>query len=167
MGASVRDAWSSPLGAFALAASDIRSYLVGCDGSASLVRKHLGIHLAGRGTLGAARGIYFRSAELHRRLGERPGVMYWALAPDAAGVIYTTDGGDEWVLNRCYDSNEQANSESAKSIVQCAIGEAIDVEILSDQTSHRGSSLPSAFRQLVSSWLVMHVICSFRRAASA
>jgi 2-polyprenyl-6-methoxyphenol hydroxylase-like FAD-dependent oxidoreductase len=109
------------------------SYLVGCDGSASFVRKHLGIHLDGRGTLGAARGVYFRSAELNRRLGERPGVMYWALAPDAAGVIYTIDGGDEWVLNRYYDTDEQACSENAESIVERAIGEALDVEILSDQ----------------------------------
>jgi 2-polyprenyl-6-methoxyphenol hydroxylase-like FAD-dependent oxidoreductase len=108
-------------------------YLVGCDGSASLVRKHLGIDLDGRGTLGAARGIYFKSAELNRRLGERPGVMYWALAPDAAGVIYTIDGGDEWVLNRYYDSDEEASSQDARSIVQSAIGEALDVELLSDQ----------------------------------
>ena len=63
-------------------------YLVGCDGASSTVRQGLGITLAGRGTLGEACGIYFRAKELDRRLGARPGVMYWVLAPGCGGVIY-------------------------------------------------------------------------------
>ncbi|WP_424139551.1 FAD-dependent monooxygenase [Roseomonas chloroacetimidivorans] len=108
------------------------SYLVGCDGAASVVRKQLGIRLEGQGTLGAARGVYFRAPELDRRLGRRPGVMYWVLAPDSAGVVYTIDGGGEWVLNRYYQQENELPADP-RVMVQRALGETIEVEILSDQ----------------------------------
>lgn len=58
-------------------------YLAGCDGANSAVREALGIRLEGRGTLGNARGIYFRAPQLDARLQADPAVMYWVLAPGA------------------------------------------------------------------------------------
>ncbi|MGH7034342.1 MAG: FAD-dependent monooxygenase, partial [Stellaceae bacterium] len=108
-------------------------YLVGCDGASSAVRAGLAIALAGRGTLGEACGIYFRAKDLDRRLGARPGVMYWILAPGCGGVIYTIDGGDEFVFNRYFAPGERADSGDPAELVQRAIGAPLEIEILSVQ----------------------------------
>jgi 2-polyprenyl-6-methoxyphenol hydroxylase-like FAD-dependent oxidoreductase len=108
-------------------------YLVGCDGASSAVRAGLGITLAGRGTLGEARGIYFRAKDLDRRLGARPGVVYWILAPGCGGVIYTIDGGDEFVFNRYFTPGEPADSGDPAELVRRAIGAPLEIEILSVQ----------------------------------
>jgi len=108
-------------------------YLVGSDGANSAVRAGLGIRMAGRGTLGDAVGLYFKAPALGARLGARPGVMYWVLAPGCGGVIYTIDGGAEWVFNRYFAPGEAASTEEPVALIRRAIGEPLDVEILSAQ----------------------------------
>ena len=108
-------------------------YLVGCDGATSTVRAGLRIPYGGRGTLGEACGIYFRAKHLDRHLGEQPGVMYWILAPGCGGVIYTIDGGDEFVFNRYFARGETADSGDPAELVQRAIGAPIEIDILSVQ----------------------------------
>ena len=109
------------------------AYLVGCDGANSAVRDRLGIRLSGRGTLGNASGLYFRAPELGARLGRRPGVMYWILAPGSSGVIYTIDGGDEWVFNR-YLAKGEAFSDDPAALIRRAIGADIAIDVLSVQS---------------------------------
>ena len=109
------------------------SYLVGCDGANSVVRNGLGIALSGRGTLGEAAGLYFRAPDLDARLGRRPGVMYWALAPGSAGVLYTINGGDEWVFNRYFAEGESASSDNPIALIQAAVGADVKIELLSAQ----------------------------------
>ncbi len=123
-------------------------YLVGCDGANSVVRAGLGIALEGRGTLGQACGLYFRAPGLEARLGVRPGVMYWILAPGCAGVIYTIDGGDEFVFNRYFGPGESADPGDPVALLHKAIGAPIDIEILSVQ-----NWLP---RQLVATHYASH-----------
>jgi 2-polyprenyl-6-methoxyphenol hydroxylase-like FAD-dependent oxidoreductase len=108
-------------------------YLIGSDGANSIVRAGLGIALSGRGTLGHAAGLYFRAPDLTKRLGSRPGVMYWILAPGCGGVIYTIDGGDEWVFNRYFAADETGETDSPAALVQRAIGADIEIEVLSAQ----------------------------------
>jgi 2-polyprenyl-6-methoxyphenol hydroxylase-like FAD-dependent oxidoreductase len=111
-------------------------YLVGCDGAASVVRAGLGIRLEGRGTLGQALGIYFRAAGLEARLaagGALPGVMYWVLARGCGGVIYTIDGGDEWVYNRYFAAGETVDAGDAAAAVRDALGADLEVKVLSVQ----------------------------------
>ena len=108
-------------------------YLVGCDGANSTVRKTLDIPLEGRGTLGEACGLYFRAKGLDARLGAARGVMYWILAPGSGGVIYTIDGGDEFVFNRYFAVGEAAHMGDPVARIRSAIGADIDVQILSVQ----------------------------------
>ena len=108
-------------------------YLVGCDGANSVVRTTLGIPLQGRGTLGDARGIYFRAKGLDQRLGKRPGVMYWTLAPGCAGVIYTIDGGEEFVFNRYFAPGETATPDDPIALIKRALGADLEIDILSVQ----------------------------------
>ena len=109
-------------------------YLVGCDSANSTVRELLGIGLGGRGTLGTAAGLYFRAPALASRLGDRPGVMYWILAPGCGGVIYTIDGGDEWVFNRYFALGEASTIDHPIDLIRQAIGEDLEIELLSAQT---------------------------------
>jgi 2-polyprenyl-6-methoxyphenol hydroxylase-like FAD-dependent oxidoreductase len=108
-------------------------YLIGSDGANSTVRAGLGIGMAGRGTLGEAVGLYFKAPALGARLGTRPGVMYWVLAPGCGGVIYTIDGRDEWVFNRYFAPGEAASTEDPIALIQRAVGEALAIELLSAQ----------------------------------
>ncbi len=107
------------------------AFLAGCDGARSRVREGLGINMQGRGTLGGAMGFYFRAPELRARLGADAGVMYWMLAPDCGGTIYTIDGGDEWVFNRYFNSQEEANNVDPLRSIHAAIGEPLNVEVIS------------------------------------
>jgi hypothetical protein len=59
--------------------------------------------------------------------------MYWVLAPGCGGVIYTIDGGDEWVFNRYFAPGEAANTEDPIALIQRAIGAEIKIELLSAQ----------------------------------
>jgi len=108
-------------------------YLIGSDGANSAVRAGLGIRMAGRGTLGEAVGLYFKAPALGARLGTRPGVMYWVLAPGCGGVIYTIDGGNEWVFNRYFAPGEAASTKDPVTLIQRALGETIEIELLSAQ----------------------------------
>jgi 2-polyprenyl-6-methoxyphenol hydroxylase-like FAD-dependent oxidoreductase len=108
-------------------------YLIGCDGANSVVRTRLGIPMSGRGTLGDAVGLYFRAPALAARLGKRPGVMYWVLAPGCGGVIYTIDGRDEWVFNRYFAPGEAVADDDPVALIRRAIGDAIDIDLLSAQ----------------------------------
>jgi 2-polyprenyl-6-methoxyphenol hydroxylase-like FAD-dependent oxidoreductase len=108
-------------------------YLVGCDGASSAVRAGLGIRFSGRGTLGMACGLYFKAPKLTKRLSPPLGVMYWTVAPGCAGVIYTIDGGDEWVFNRYFGPNEDPAPPDPVALIQAAIGAPLAVEVLSVQ----------------------------------
>ena len=107
------------------------AFLIGCDGAKSDVRSQLSIAMSGRGTLGTAMGFYFRAPQLRARLGQNAGVMYWMLAPDTGGTIYTINGGDEWVYNRYFNTLEEAQGLNPLTAIHAAIGEPLDVEILS------------------------------------
>lgn len=110
------------------------SYLIGCDGAGSTVRSRLDIAMSGRGTLGDAVGLYFRAPGLAERLGPRPGVMYWILASGCGGVIYTIDGGDEWVFNRYLAPGEAGTQDDPVALIQRAVGAPLDIELLSAQS---------------------------------
>jgi 2-polyprenyl-6-methoxyphenol hydroxylase-like FAD-dependent oxidoreductase len=109
----------------------IADYLVGCDGANSVVREGLGVRLSGRGALGAAIGLYFRAPGLRERLGKHAGVMYWTLAPGCGGVIYTIDGGDEWVFNRYLSPGEPPRIDDPIALIKSAIGADLRIELLS------------------------------------
>ncbi len=107
------------------------AFLVGCDGASSAVRAGLGVALSGRGTLGAALGLYFRSPELRARLGADAGVMHWMLAPGCGGVVYTIDGGDEFVFNRYFAPGESTRVDDPVGLIQAAVGAPLAIELIS------------------------------------
>ena len=68
------------------------SYLVGCDGAGSAVRRVLGIALTGQGVLGHAVNMFFRAPGLLDQCGKQPGTFFVPI-----------DGGGVWANLRIID----------------------------------------------------------------
>jgi 2-polyprenyl-6-methoxyphenol hydroxylase-like FAD-dependent oxidoreductase len=66
------------------------SYLVGCDGGKSTVRKNLGIKLEGQGNIRATRQICFRSEEFYERIPIGKGRHYYV--SDKEGSAFVVQG---------------------------------------------------------------------------
>ncbi len=74
------------------------TYLVGCDGATSLVRKTLGIELQGRGSLRSLRQVTFRSETLYDLLPHGQGRHYY-FADDGGGAIVVQGSRKEFTMN--------------------------------------------------------------------
>ena len=109
---------------------EIRStYLVGCDGGASPVRKELGIELSGEGNLLALRQALYRCDELYERLplGNGPGKgRHYHVADDKATFLIMQDSTRHWTLHSVVDSDEKM-----KSAFERTVGVPVKYEMLS------------------------------------
>jgi 2-polyprenyl-6-methoxyphenol hydroxylase-like FAD-dependent oxidoreductase len=93
------------------AVEEIRTaYLVGCDGGASLVRKELGIALAGEGNLLGLRQALYRCDELFDRLPIGNGAgqgRHYHVADDKATFLIMQDSTKHWTLHAVVDSDDE------------------------------------------------------------
>jgi 2-polyprenyl-6-methoxyphenol hydroxylase-like FAD-dependent oxidoreductase len=109
---------------------EIRStYLVGCDGGASPVRKELGIELSGEGNLLGLRQALFHCDELYDRLplGNGPGKgRHYHVADDKATFLIMQDSTKHWTLHSVVDSDEEM-----KAAFERTVGVAVKYEMLS------------------------------------
>jgi 2-polyprenyl-6-methoxyphenol hydroxylase-like FAD-dependent oxidoreductase len=109
---------------------EIRStYLVGCDGGASPVRKELGIDLSGEGNLLGLRQALLRCDELYDRLplGNGPGKgRHYHVADDKATFLIMQDSTKHWTLHSVVDSDEEM-----KAAFERTVGVAVKYEMLS------------------------------------
>ena len=99
---------------------DLRaSYLVGCDGGTSPVRKELGIQLAGEGNTLALRQALYRCDELFDRLpiGNGPGKgRHYHVADDKATQLIMQDSTRHWTLHSIVDTNEEMNAAFERTV---------------------------------------------------
>ena len=105
------------------------SYLVGCDGGTSPVRKELGIKLAGEGNTLALRQALYRCDELFERLpiGNGPGKgRHYHVADDKATQLIMQDSTRHWTLHSMVETNEEMNAAFERTI-----GVPIKYEMLS------------------------------------
>jgi 2-polyprenyl-6-methoxyphenol hydroxylase-like FAD-dependent oxidoreductase len=109
------------------------TYLVGCDGGASLVRRELGIELSGEGNLLGLRQALYRCDELFGRLpiggnsGLGPGRgRHYHVADDKSTFLIMQDSTKHWTLHSIVDSD--AEMEAA---FKSAVGIAVKYEMLS------------------------------------
>jgi 2-polyprenyl-6-methoxyphenol hydroxylase-like FAD-dependent oxidoreductase len=109
---------------------DLRaSYLVGCDGGTSLVRKELDIKLAGEGNTLALRQALYRCDELFDRLpiGNGPGKgRHYHVADDKATQLIMQDSTRHWTLHSIVDTNEEMSAAFERTV-----GVPIKYEMLS------------------------------------
>ncbi|SFL75860.1 2-polyprenyl-6-methoxyphenol hydroxylase [Bradyrhizobium sp. NFR13] len=78
------------------------SYLIGCDGGRSGVRKAIGATLSGDVALQHVQSSYIRAPSLLPMLREKGGVPAWAsfsLNPQQSGNVYAIDGRETWLVH--------------------------------------------------------------------
>jgi 2-polyprenyl-6-methoxyphenol hydroxylase-like FAD-dependent oxidoreductase len=124
------------------------AFAAGCDGARGLVRKTLGIRYEGdvRQTdyfAGLLYSVYMRIPDLLPRfLGHRRAWMYWMMNADAAGVIISLNGRDEFMMLAKPNRDQGRMDRGAvEHWVKCAIGEDIRVEIIGHQSWNAGAAL--------------------------
>ncbi|MDP9026570.1 MAG: FAD-dependent monooxygenase [Actinomycetota bacterium] len=104
-------------------------YLVGADGSRSVVRAALGAHYVGAAAGRPNVNITFRSAQLAGLLPERRAVHHWVLNPEFPGVIGPLSlEGTWWAI--ATGTETIADDDEAAALVRGLAGADIDVEIL-------------------------------------
>jgi 2-polyprenyl-6-methoxyphenol hydroxylase-like FAD-dependent oxidoreductase len=104
-------------------------YVVGADGSRSVVREALGSRYEGAAGGRKNVNITFRSAGLAGLVPERAAVHHWVLNPDAPGVVGPLDlDGTWWAISTGTES--VADDAEAAAIVRRLAGADIDVEVL-------------------------------------
>jgi len=105
------------------------SYLVGCDGGRSNIRRALGIQYQGVFSQGMNVALLFRSPLL--TAGKHgPAVQYQIINSRINGAIAAVDGKDLWRLNVRGVTQEQLDSLNAAEKLRFALGENIPFELL-------------------------------------
>ena len=99
---------------------DLRaSYLAGCDGGTSPVRRELGIKLVGEGNILALRQALYRCDELFDLLpiGNGPGKgRHYHVADDKATQLIMQDSTRHWTLHSIVDTNEEMNATFERTV---------------------------------------------------
>ncbi len=104
-------------------------YLVGADGSRSVVRDALGAHYVGAAGGRPNVNITFRSRMLVELLRDRPAIHHWILNPAFPGVIGPLAlDGTWWAIATGTESID--SDEDAVDLVRGLAGADIDVEVL-------------------------------------
>ena len=105
------------------------SYVLGCDGSRSVVRATIGAHYVGTSDLRPNFGFVFRAPRLAERLPHGPAVQYWVLNPAYPGVMGRMDMEDQWWagVNGVSAETGQANPHA---LIHGLVGIEIDAEVL-------------------------------------
>ena len=123
-------------------------YLVGCDGAASLVRRALGIEMAGEGTIGHPINLFFRAPNLIERCGKRPATFF--LGIDETGLwgslrIIDPRNGLWRLMIDSTDGNAKPKTVDREFYLRRALGGAFEVEWVDVNIWRRRSALAAAY----------------------
>jgi 2-polyprenyl-6-methoxyphenol hydroxylase-like FAD-dependent oxidoreductase len=78
----------------------IRStYLIGCDGASSMVRKSMGANFQGTASIQYVQSTCIRAPDLIKRLPGKPAWLYFALNARRCGSMIAIDGRDTWIVH--------------------------------------------------------------------
>jgi 2-polyprenyl-6-methoxyphenol hydroxylase-like FAD-dependent oxidoreductase len=123
------------------------SYVVGCDGSRSTVRKALGIRYEGEDHLmnvfmgGEFVSIHMSIPGFYEALGPRKAWMYLTINPDTRIVIITLDGAGQFMMHKRRSPSEVVDEDGIRRKIRKAIGADIPVTIVSQRAWHAGGYL--------------------------
>ena len=109
------------------------SYLVGCDGASSVVRKQLGIPMRGLGVLTYTTNILFRCATLRETSSVRLGYRHLLIGPEGTwATVVAINGRDEWRLSIIGSKEKVVLSEAdVRAAIERVIGKPAEYEVIS------------------------------------
>lgn len=106
------------------------TYLVGCDGASSMVRKTIGAELRGTPVLQHAQSTYIRAPALKNMLPGKPAWLYFSLNPRRCGVTMAVDGHETWnVQNYSYHGEPDLASVDRDWAIRMILGVGPDFQI--------------------------------------
>ncbi len=105
------------------------SYVLGCDGSRSVVRAAIGARYEGTSDQRPNFGLVFRAPGLAERQPHGPAVHYWVLNPARPGLLGRMDLEDRWWLIANGVSAE-AGQADPRALIDGLVGAEIDAEVL-------------------------------------
>lgn len=124
------------------------SYLAGCDGGRSLVRRSLGIRFGGEVGLdqqffgGTMISTHLRVPQLQARLAVERCWQYWTVNPGVRVVLYPLDGADEYLIHTKPAAGEtRLDDESIAGLLRENVGADLELEILGHGAWTAGQAL--------------------------
>ena len=126
------------------------SYLVGCDGPRSEIRKALGVRFSGES--GAAReymggpqhAIYFRSRALYAHIAGPKAWQYITVNRERRGLVIPLDGNDSFVFHaqlRPEEEKAEIGETKARAMFAEALGEECTMSIIDRRSWTAGYTL--------------------------
>jgi 2-polyprenyl-6-methoxyphenol hydroxylase-like FAD-dependent oxidoreductase len=105
------------------------SYVVGCDGSRSVVRAAIGARYEGASDSRPNFGVVFRSPGLAERQPHGPAVHYWVLNPAYPGLLGRMNLEDQWwgILNGV---SAEVGESDPLALIRGLVGAEIEAEVL-------------------------------------
>jgi 2-polyprenyl-6-methoxyphenol hydroxylase-like FAD-dependent oxidoreductase len=112
------------------------SYVIGCDGGRSMVRKKIGAKLVGDAVVQRVQSTYIRAPGLIGLFKYPPAWATFALNPRRSGNMYAIDGRERWLVHN-YLREDEKNFESVdrdQSIRDIlGVDQAFEYEIISKE----------------------------------
>ena len=131
------------------------SYVLGCDGSRSVVRAAIGAHYVGTSDSRPNFGIVFRAPGLAERQPHGPAVHYWVLNPACPGVLGRMDLEDLWWAHRQRRACRDRPGQSARPDLVASSGPRSTPRCWEPTPGRRACCWRTATGAVGSSWLAM------------
>ncbi len=112
------------------------AFLVGCDGSRSLVRAMIGAKLVGDAVVQRAQSTYIRAPQLLSLIPGKPGWMNLSLNPRRSGNTIAIDGRETWLIHNYlyeHETDFDAVDRDASIRTILGVGAEFEYEILSKE----------------------------------
>lgn len=107
------------------------SYLVGCDGGHSIVRRSIGSTLHGDDQVGDRRvSVFLRSSHLAQLDRHGPAWMYWFYGPEHWGTIIALNGRDLFLCHLRVPVGMEPDDLNVTEGLRAAVGQDFQYEIL-------------------------------------
>lgn len=105
------------------------TYVIGCDGARSAVRRQLGIRYQGVDAIQRFVSTFVRSPELGRIAARDKAWTYWTYGRRLASLI-AIDGGDLWLNHVAFDPDHYTDGEDPEQLLAEAVGGPVEHEVL-------------------------------------